>query len=120
MDAAEEAQEPSERYLLAHTAIFAIAASALVGAPRGLVRRRPIWEVLPRVMPELSEWASYFEAIDPKRRVVAAGASALVSEREADDLVRDARAFARAVETGRRRAALQRARADDSSWRAAS
>ena len=37
-------------------------------------------------------------ALELKRRTVEAGAVALVSEREADDLVRDARAFRDAVD----------------------
>ena len=54
--------------------------------------------MLPEVAPELGEWAAFFGALQLKRQAVQAGASALVTEREADDLVRDAQAFAAAAE----------------------
>ncbi len=102
---AETAERPAERYLLAHAAALRIAAEALAGRPRarGVLRTidgapRHVWAVLPLVAPELGEWAEYFAALELKRRTVEAGAVALVSEREADDLVRDARAFRDAVD----------------------
>jgi hypothetical protein len=49
------------------------------------------------VAPEFSEWAGFFAATQGKREVVAAGAVAIVTVREADDLVRDAQAFHDAV-----------------------
>lgn len=118
LDAAEYAERPAERYLLAHAAALRIAAEALSGRPRprGALHsldggRRNVWAVLAEVAPELGEWSEYFAALDLKRQTVAAGASALVSEREADDLVRDARAFHRAVDLGwRRRPAVAVAR----------
>ena len=71
---------------------------------RGVLRTidgapRHVWAVLPLVAPELGEWAEFFAALEPRRRVVAAGARGAVGEREADDLVRDARAFRDAAET---------------------
>ncbi|HOU92856.1 MAG TPA: SAV_6107 family HEPN domain-containing protein [Polyangiaceae bacterium] len=110
LDAAEFAPRPAERYLLAHAAALRVAAEALSGRPRarGVLRTidgspRNVWSALPLVAPELGEWAAYFATLEDKRRVVAAGAVALVGEREADDLVRDARAFADAAFLGRRR-----------------
>lgn len=109
LEAAELAERPAQRYLLAHAAVLRIAAEALSGRPRarGVLRTidgspRNVWAVLPRVAPELGEWSDYFIALEPKRLAVAAGASAIVGEREADDLVRDARAFAAAAALGRR------------------
>ena len=110
--AAEDAPRPAERYLLAHGAALRVAADALAGRPRRRGARhrldgthRDVWSVLAEVVPELGEWAAYFAALELKRRAVAAGAVALVSEREADDLVRDARAFRTAAEVGVRRTA---------------
>lgn len=109
LDAAEYATRPAERYLLAHAAALRIAAEAMSGRPRarGVLRTidgspRNVWRVLPEIAPELGEWAAYFAALEDKRRVVAAGAQGVVSEREADDLVRDARAFRSALDLGRR------------------
>jgi len=111
LEAAEDAARPAERYLRAHAAALRVAADALAGRPRrrGALHRpdgthRDVWSVLAEVVPELAEWAEYFAALELKRRAVAAGAVAIVSEREADDLVRDARAFRAAAEVGRRRA----------------
>lgn len=107
--AAEDAGSPAERYLLAHAAALRIAAEIMSGRPRarGVLRTidgapRNVWAVLPHLAPELGEWSEYFAALEPKRRTVAAGASALVSDREADDLVRDAYAFREAADLGRR------------------
>ena len=55
----------------------------------------------------MAEWAGLFAATALKRRAVAAGAVALVSAREADDLVRDAGIFYAAVAG---RCAVSRAR----------
>lgn len=97
--AAEEAPRPAEKFVAAHLAALRVAAVALAGRPRrrGALRRdgapRSIWRVLPEVAPELGEWAAYFGALQLKKQAVQAGAVALVTAREADDLVRDARAF---------------------------
>lgn len=107
--AAEDAERPAQRYLLAHLAALRVAAEAMAGRPRrrGALHsldgtHRNVWAVLPEVAPELGEWAEYFGALQLKRQAVAAGAVALVGEREADDLVRDVRAFRAAVDLGRR------------------
>ena len=54
--------------------------------------------MLAEVAPELAEWATFFAATEGKRDAIRAGATAIVSAREADDLVRDARAFLQLVE----------------------
>lgn len=107
--AAEAAEQPAQRYLLAHLAALRIAAEAMAGRPRrrGALHsldgtHRNVWAVLPEVAPELGEWAEYFATLQLKRQAIAAGAVALVGDREADDLVRDARAFRAAAELGRR------------------
>jgi hypothetical protein len=52
-----------------------------------------------QVAPELGEWAAFFAAGAAKRAAAEAGLSSAVTEREADDLVRDAGAFLAVVET---------------------
>jgi hypothetical protein len=54
--------------------------------------------MLAEVAPELAEWAAFFAATEAKRDAIRDGATSVVSVREADDLVRDARAFLRLVE----------------------
>jgi hypothetical protein len=54
--------------------------------------------MLAEVAPELAEWAAFFAATEGRRDAIQAGATSIVSAREADDLVRDASAFLRLVE----------------------
>jgi hypothetical protein len=54
--------------------------------------------MLAEVAPELAEWAAFFAATEGKRDAISAGATSIVTAREADDLVIDARAFLRLVE----------------------
>jgi len=98
---AELAGHPGERYLAAHLAALRVAAIvlALRARPgRGSSRPRNAWLVLAEVAPELGEWAAFFAATEGKREAVRAGATAIVSAREADDLVRDAQTFLGLVE----------------------
>lgn len=106
---AELAEAAAERYLLAHLAALRIAAVVLAARARATsgTRLRNVWQVMGEVAPEFAEWAGYFAATQGKRQAVAAGASAIVSHREADDLLRDAQAFHDAV--ARRLAAARRA-----------
>ena len=64
-------------------------------------RRRPrsAWVLLGQVAPELGEWATFFAAGAAKRAAAEAGLSRAVTEREADDLVRDVGGFLAVVET---------------------
>lgn len=96
--AAEDAVRPAPRYLAAHAAALRVAATVLAVRRPRLTGRRGVWEVVAAVAPELGEWAAYFGALELKRQAVAAGASGIVGTREADDLVRDARAFAAAAQ----------------------
>jgi hypothetical protein len=54
--------------------------------------------LLGQVAPELGEWATFFAAGAAKRAAAEAGLSHAVTDREADDLVRDVRAFLAVVE----------------------
>lgn len=93
--AAELAESPAERYLAAQLAALRVAAAILGTRAKsgGGGRPRNVWQVVGEVAPEFAEWAGFFAATQGKRQAVAAGATALVSHREADDLVRDAQAF---------------------------
>ena len=98
---AELSGQPSERYLTAHLGALRVAAIvlALRARPRrGSSRPRNAWLVLAEVAPELGEWAAYFAATEGKREAVRAGATAIVTAREADDLLRDAQSFLSLVE----------------------
>lgn len=96
--AAEDAERPAERYVAAYRVALLIAASVLSARRVQIRGRLGVWRVLARVAPELAEWADYFAALQLKHQAVEAGASGIVSSREADDLIRDAYAFARAAE----------------------
>jgi hypothetical protein len=54
--------------------------------------------MLAEVAPELAEWAAFFATTEAKRDAIRAGATSIVSARDADDLVRDVEAFLRLVE----------------------
>mgnify|MGYP000318314289 CR=1 FL=1 len=97
---AELSEKPAERYLGAYTAAMRVAVTVLA------VRARPqrghgpadLWRVLMHAAPEYTEWAAFFAAGREKRELVLAGATAVVSERDADDLLRDAGEFCDLVE----------------------
>jgi SAV_6107-like HEPN len=100
---AELAERPSDRYLAAHLTALRVVAIVLThrarsGAARPNGRPRNAWRMLAEVAPELAEWAAFFAATQAKRDAVRAGATSIVSAREADDLVRDVEAFLRLVE----------------------
>ncbi|GAA2100975.1 hypothetical protein GCM10009841_16300 [Microlunatus panaciterrae] len=99
---AELARHPSERFLAAHMAALRIAAVVLAlratRTSRNSGRPRNAWRVLAEVAPEYGEWAAFFAATEGKRDAVRAGATAIVTGREADDLVRDAQIFLGLVE----------------------
>ena len=100
---AELARRPNDRYLAAHLAALRVVAIVLThraptSSGRAPRRRRNAWQMLAEVAPELAEWAAFFAATEARRDAIHAGATSIVSAREADDLVRDARAFLRLVE----------------------
>jgi hypothetical protein len=90
------------RYACAHVAALRAAAALLAARARPApARRRPqknAWVLLAEVAPELAEWATFFAAGASKRAAAEAGSTRAVTEREADDLVRDADRFLAVVE----------------------
>ncbi|MCD4534746.1 chromosome segregation protein SMC [Nocardioides sp. cx-169] len=90
------------RYATAHVAALRAAAALLAARARPApARRRPqknAWVLLAEVAPELGEWATFFAAGAAKRAAAEAGSTRAVTERDADDLVRDADRFLGVVE----------------------
>ncbi len=93
------------RYACAHVAALRAAAALLAARaqPAPARRRRSpqknAWVLLAEVAPELVEWASFFAAGAAKRAAAEAGSTRAVTEREADDLVRDADRFLGVIES---------------------
>jgi hypothetical protein len=91
------------RYAHAHVAALRATAALLAararpaGPRRG--RQKNAWVLLAEVAPELAEWATFFASGAQKRAAAEAGSRRAVTEREADDLVRDADRFLALVET---------------------
>jgi hypothetical protein len=96
---AEAVLEPRapEKYRSAHLAALRAAAAilALRARPVAASRRRPTsaWVLLEAVAPELAEWTVYFADSAQRRATIEAGATSVVSERDADDLLRAAGEF---------------------------
>ena len=93
--------DPRQRYATAHLGALRGAAAVLAARTRpetGRRRPRSAWVLLGQVAPELGEWATFFAAGAAKRAAAEAGLSRAVTEREADDLVRDVDAFLAVVE----------------------
>jgi hypothetical protein len=93
--------DPRQRYATAHLGALRGAAAVLAARTRPEpARRRPrsAWVLLAEVTPELGEWATFFAAGAAKRAAAEAGLSHAVTEREADDLVRDVGTFLAVVE----------------------
>ena len=94
------------RYAHAHVAALRATAALLAArarpADRAGRRGRPVqrnaWVLLADVAPEFAEWAAFFAAGAAKRAAAEAGSRRAVTEREADDLVRDADRFLALVE----------------------
>jgi hypothetical protein len=92
-----------ERYAQAHVSALRATAALLAAraqpAPPARRRQKNAWVLLAEVAPELGEWAAFFSAGAAKRAAAEAGSRRAVTEREADDLVRDADRFLALVET---------------------
>jgi hypothetical protein len=90
------------RYACAHVAALRAAAALLAARARPTAvrgrRQKNAWVLLSEVAPELDEWATFFSAGAAKRAAAEAGSTRAVTEREADDLVRDADRFLAVVE----------------------
>jgi len=95
-EAVMESRAP-EKYRSAHLAALRAAAAvlALRARPVAASRRRPTsaWVLLEAVAPELAEWTVYFADSAQRRAAIEAGATSVVSERDADDLLRAAGEF---------------------------
>ncbi len=96
------AHDVPTRYACAHVAALRAAAALLAARAQPTPRRtrqKNAWVLLAEVAPELSEWARFFAAGAGKRAAAEAGSTRAVTEREADDLVRDADRFLAVVES---------------------
>jgi SAV_6107-like HEPN len=103
----QEAMTTSEipvRYACAHVAALRATAALLAARatpslpPRRGRQQKNAWVLLAEIAPELSEWAAFFAAGAAKRAAAESGSRRAVTEREADDLVRDADRFLGLVE----------------------
>ena len=96
------ADEVPTRYACAHVAALRAAAALLAArahpAPTRRRQQKNAWVLLAEVAPELAEWARFFAAGAGKRAAAEAGSRRAATEREADDLVRDADRFLAVVE----------------------
>jgi hypothetical protein len=100
--AAAMAERAGERYVTAHLSALRAAAAMLAtrGRPSGRgTGPRSVWAVLPRVAPELTEWAAFFAAGADRRAALEAGRVEVIPVREADDQLRAAETFIQLVET---------------------
>ena len=109
---AAQSPEATARYAGSHMAALRATAALLAARarPQPVSARRRVqrnaqknaqknaWVLLGEVAPELGEWAAFFAAGAGKRAAAEAGARGAVSEREADDLLRDAGRFLVVVE----------------------
>jgi hypothetical protein len=95
--AAMTSDQACERYALQATA--ALLACRARPAPGRTRRQRNAWVLLTQVAPEFTEWAQFFAAGAAKRAAAEAGSVRAVTEREADDLVRDADRYLALIET---------------------
>ena len=105
---ARETDDRLIRYSSAHVAALRIAAAVLAvrarpvrSGPRRRVQRNA-WVLLAEVAPELGEWATFFAAGAGKRAAAEAGLERAVSDREADELVRQVETFYELVESSLR------------------
>ncbi|NDL56339.1 hypothetical protein F7O44_04555 [Phytoactinopolyspora sp. XMNu-373] len=103
---AATASTVNDRFAAAHLGALRAAAAVLAARAHPAARRtrngsgrrrghgpRNVWELLPAVAPELTEWAAFFAAKAGQRAAALAGLPAAVSPREADDLMRETETF---------------------------
>jgi HEPN domain-containing protein len=93
---AERQPVAGDRYTGAYTAALRAAAAVVAARAKPDDRRRrpqPVWALLAALAPDLREWASFFAAGSRTRTAVQAGVTRLVTDRDADDLVRQAGQF---------------------------
>lgn len=94
LDDAYQAPTAADRYVAAHVAALRAGAALLAtrAKPTRSSRIRSVWQMLPTIAPELQEWCTYFALIGQRRVFVEIGREH-VTQRQADDLMRDAEAF---------------------------
>jgi hypothetical protein len=97
LDDAYQAETPAQRYVAAHIAALRAGAALLAvrAKPSRSRRIRSVWQMVPGVAPDhaaLTEWCAYFDAVGRRRVFVEIGREA-VTQRQADDLMRDAATF---------------------------
>ena len=94
LDDAYQAPTAADRYVAAHVAALRAGAALLAtrAKPTRSSRIRSVWQMLPTIAPELQEWCTYFALIGQRRVFVESGREH-VTQRQADDLMRDAEAF---------------------------
>ncbi len=92
------AGDAGERYVEAHLGALRAAAALLAARSSSSGRSRPrsVWEVLPTIAPELSEWATFFAGTARQRAAVERGGP--LSARESDDLLRQSEIFLEIVQ----------------------
>lgn len=101
LDEAATTKHAGPRYATAHLSALRCAAAVLAvrarplppGARRPRSRPASVWVLLIQVAPELGEWASFFATAAIKRAACEAGLPRAVTDREADEMVRDAERF---------------------------
>jgi hypothetical protein len=97
-------EDSNSRYAAAHLAALRTAAAVLAsrGRPEGTPRRRnrirSAWEVLPEIAPELADWSALFASGARRRARAEAGIDNAATQRDADEIMRDASMFLRLVE----------------------
>jgi hypothetical protein len=87
--------DAASRFAGAHLAALRAGAAVLAvrAHPAGRKSGRSVWQLLVVVAPELAEWAAFFAAHSATRAAAEAGITRLVTDRAADDLVRQAAQF---------------------------
>jgi SAV_6107-like HEPN len=86
----------AQRFAQAYLAALRAAAALLAmrGRPhRGRSRPMSVWTLLASVAPEMREWAAFFASCSATRASVQAGITRAVTDRSADDLVRQSSQF---------------------------
>lgn len=94
--AAERESDAAQRFALAYLSALRAAAALLAmrGRPhRGRSRPMSVWTLLASVAPELREWGAFFASWSATRASVQAGITRAVSQRTADDLLRQTTQF---------------------------
>ncbi|MGB6163987.1 MAG: SAV_6107 family HEPN domain-containing protein [Pseudonocardiaceae bacterium] len=92
---AEYSTHRVDRYAQAHLAALRAAAAVLAARAQPRTRAKPTsaWTLLATVAPELKQWSTFFSATSTTRAAAEAGAHRLVTDRDADDLVRQVDEF---------------------------